>query len=265
MSNLRSLTVGKGRAAQDAAQAVLREIGEDKTVSFAKLGSGARVRAAPKKSSAPLRRRTQEERRSESEERLLAAAIDLLSRKGWVGMTLAEIGEAAGYSRGQATHQFGNKAGLLRALVLRLHQSFTEKIQEAPPSTPGLQAVLGYVRVYFGRTDAEWVNTRANLLLLAETLLEESETLDIVHESSRPIVAWLEENLRIGIAKGEVRPDVDIKLGVEFVVGVLRGLAQQRLAQGRITNLRKNKEQVVSMVEQAFAARSSRDGGRSSR
>ncbi|WP_247517452.1 TetR/AcrR family transcriptional regulator [Bradyrhizobium sp. 190] len=256
--------MGKGRAAQDAAQAALREIGEDNTVSLAKLVSEARVRAAPKKSSAPRRRRTQEERRSESEERLLAAAIDLLSRKGWVGMTLAEIGEAAGYSRGQATHQFGNKGALLRALVSRMYQSFTEKIQEAPPSTRGLHAVLSYVRVYFGRTDAEWVNTRANLLLLAETLLDDSETLDIVHESSRPIVAWLEDNLRIGLAKGEVRPDVDIKLGAEFVVGVTRGLAQMRLAQGRMTDLRKNKEQVVSVVEQAFATPSGRDGARSS-
>jgi AcrR family transcriptional regulator len=258
--------VGKRQASQDAAQELLRKISDDNTVSFAKLGSETRVRATPKKSKPPQqRRRTQEERRSESEERLLAAAIDLLSRKGWVGMTLAEIGEAAEYSRGQVTHQFGNKAGLLRALVSRMFQSFTEKMQEAPPSSTGLQAVLGYVRVYIGRTDADWVNTRALLLLLAETLLEDSETLDNVHERSRPIFAWLEENLRIGIAKGEVRPDVDIKLGVEFVVGALRGLAQQRLAQGRINNLRQNREQVVSMIEQAFAARSSSNGGRSSR
>lgn len=258
--------MGKGQAAKDAPWAVLRGIGEGNSVSSANFGSVAGRRAASTKASTPVqRRRTQEERRSESEERLLAAAVDLLSRKGWVGMTLAEVGQAAGYSRGQATHQFGNKGALLRALVSRMYRSFAESMQAAPPSIAGLQAVLSYVRVYFGRADAEWINTRANLLLLAETLLENSDTLEIVHECTRPIITWLEENLRIGKAQGEVRPDVDPQLGAEFVVGLTRGLAQQRLAQGRMTNLRKNKEQVVRMVEQAFAAPSAGDGGRSKR
>jgi len=251
--------VRKTKIEPDAGQAVLGENGGNHTVSFVKQDAKARLRGATAKSVVRVRRRrTQEERRSESEERLLAAAADLLARKGWVGMTLAEVGEAAGYSRGQATHQFGNKAALLRALVLRMYAMFTEKMRAAAPPVAGLQAVLGYVRVYFSRTDDEWINTRANLILFAESLLENSETLAIVDECSRPIVAWLEENLRVGIAKGEVRPDVDPELGAEFVIGVTRGLAQHRLAHGRITDLRKSKEQVVAMVEQAFAATAAR-------
>jgi AcrR family transcriptional regulator len=248
----RSSIVGKGQAAKGALRAVPLEREEVTGVSSANSVAGRR--AASRGSIPPAqRRRTQEERRAESEERLLAAAVDLLARKGWIGMTLAEVGEAAGYSRGQATHQFGNKAALLRALVLRTYRMFREKMQAQAPSTPGLQAVLGYVRVYFSRTEAEWMNTRANLLLRAETLLENSETIAILDECNRPIVAWLEGNLRIGITNGEIRADVDPGLGAEFVVAITRGLAQQRLAEGRTTNLRKNREQVVRMVERAFA------------
>lgn len=169
-------------------------------------------------------------------------------------MTLAEIGEAAGYSRGLATHHFGNKAELLRALTTEMHRSFAKQMQAAPPSPTGLQAVLGYVRVYFGRSDAQWTNTRALLLLLAESLLENSDTVQVVTECNREMFEWIEENLRAGILQGEVRRDVDPALGAEFIVGAVRGLAQQRLSQGRLASLRRNKEQVVQLIEQAFAA-----------
>jgi AcrR family transcriptional regulator len=205
------------------------------------------------------RRRSQEERRSEAEERLLSAALTLLSRKGWVGMTLAEVGEAAGYSRGLATHHFGNKRALLRALTAKMHLSFAQDMQAAPSPSAGLQAVLGYVRVYLGRSDANWTIGRAHLLLLAESLLEDSDTAEVIAENNREIFEWLENNLRMGIEQGEVRRDVDPSLGAQFVVGAMRGLGQQFLLRGRTAHLRQIKEQVVQMVEQAFAAPSRRE------
>ncbi|PTB19095.1 TetR/AcrR family transcriptional regulator [Trinickia symbiotica] len=207
----------------------------------------------------PPGRRSQQERRSEAEARLLAAAIELLSRKGWVGMTLAEVGEAAGYSRGQATHYFGNKGALLRALTSHLYRSFGEEMQAAPPVPAGLGAVLSYVRVYFERSDRKWTNARAILLLHAEALLENSDTAQVVAEYQREIFTWIVENLRIGIEHGEVRPDVDPTLGAEFVVGAVRGLAQQRLSRGPVENIHGVSDQVVQLIKHAFAADSGRD------
>ncbi|WP_143749402.1 TetR/AcrR family transcriptional regulator [Caballeronia arvi] len=246
----------KGQAVQGAVRARSREaVGERNAELPAELGSAKGATAPTSKAPGSMsRRRSQEERRSEAEARLLAAALDLLSRKGWVGMTLAEVGEAAGYSRGLATHHFGNKGELLRTLTANMYRSFAEEMQSVQPSPAGLQAVLGYARVYLGRSDAQWTNTRALLLLLAETLLENSDTVHVVAECNREMFEWIEENLRIGIVQGEVRRDVDPALGAEFVVGALRGLAQQRLSQGRVANIRRNKEQVVKMIEQMFAA-----------
>lgn len=208
------------------------------------------------------RRRSQHERRAEAETRLLEAARVLLARKGWVGMTLAQVGEAAGYSRGQATHHFGNKGALLRALTLHINRSFVQEMAAAPPSPAGLQAVLGYVRVYLGRSDPKWTNTRTLLLLLAEALLENSDTADVVAEYNREMYAWLEENLRLAAAQGEVRDDVDPGLGAEFVVGAMRGLALQRLLRGSVADLREIREQVVQLIKHAFAGpHSSGEGG----
>lgn len=129
-------------------------------------------------------------------------------------------------------------------------------MQAAPRSPTGLQAVLGYVSVYSGRSDAQWTNTRALLLLLAESLLENSDTVQVVTERNREMFEWIEDNLRAGILQGEVRSDVDPALGAEFIVGAVRGPAQQHLSQGRLANLRRDKEQVMQLIEQAFAASS---------
>jgi AcrR family transcriptional regulator len=55
-------------------------------------------------------RRTQEERRVEAERRLLRAAAELVGEIGPARLTLANVGERAGYSRGLATHHFGPRA-----------------------------------------------------------------------------------------------------------------------------------------------------------
>ena len=62
-------------------------------------------------------RRSHAQRREESERRMLDAALAIVARRGTVRMTLAEVGEAAGYSRGLPAHHIGSKAGLVQALA----------------------------------------------------------------------------------------------------------------------------------------------------
>lgn len=246
--------MGSTRDAQEAAGWLSHSAaGRDKAVLEGRTRQSGGPAVGVEQSATP-RRRTQQERREEAEGRLLAAALTLLSRKGWVGMTLADVGQAAGYSRGQAGHHFGSKGALLRALTLHITNSFADEMQAAPTQPEGLQAVLGYVRVYLGRSDPKWTNTRSLLLLLAESLLENSETSGVVAEYNREMFAWLEDNLRVGITRGEVRSDIDPALGAELVVGAMRGLALQRLLQGPVADIRGIRDQVVRLVEHMFAA-----------
>ena len=60
-------------------------------------------------------------------------------------MTLAEVGELAGYSRGLATHHFGSKAGLLTAIldkVLEKNSSEFRKATEGKRASPGWPRLL---------------------------------------------------------------------------------------------------------------------------
>src|SRR3954447_25117907 len=72
----------------------------------------------------PPARRTQQERREEAERKVLAAATALIAQHGSRVLTLAEVGEAAGYSRGIVSHHFGSRENLLRA-VMRDARTFT--------------------------------------------------------------------------------------------------------------------------------------------
>lgn len=199
--------------------------------------------------------RTQSQRRADSEQRLLSAAREVLARKGWVGMTLAEVGERAGVSSGLASHHFGNKAGLLRALTLHINNSFDQAMSEASPPSPGLDAVLGYVRVYLGRADDRWTNTRTLLLLMAEALIENSENSPVLAAYMKRMFQYLEDNIRIGIESGEIDKDISPAVGAEMVIGTLRGMMLQRLIQSKKIDVSDMREQVLRMIRHALAAR----------
>ena len=185
---------------------------------------------------------------------MLAAAKTLLARKGWVGMTLADVGNAAGYSRGLAAHHFGNKAGLLRALTQHINSSFMDAMRAAPPREPGIDSILGYVSVYLGRSDPQWTNTRTLLLLLAEASLEDSETGTLLAQYNRTMFSYLEQSIRAGIRKGEIERGTSPEVGAEFIVGALRGMMLQRLLGGGAVDTRRMQKQLLALIKRALAA-----------
>lgn len=186
--------------------------------------------------------------------RLVEAAREVLARKGWVGMTLAEVGERAGVSRGLASHHFGSKAGLLRALTLHINGGFDQAMAAAPKTRPGLEAVLSYVTVYLTRGDKTWTNTRTLLLLMAEALIEGSENAIVLADYMKRMYDYLEENIRIGIEVGEIHPDVSPKLGAEMVIGMLRGIMLQRLVKGGDIDMSDILDQLQRAIRRAFGA-----------
>lgn len=218
---------------------------------------------ATRTAAAPLRRagakaaaegpRTQVERRAEAEMRLLATARELIARRGWTGTTLAEVGEAAGYSRGLAGHYFGSKTGLLRAITQQINNSFFEELKKAPPVAPGLEAVVSFVSVYLGRSDPEWTNTRALLLLMTEALLDDSENSDQMVKYNTSVLDYLEENIRIGIANGEIDRSISPRVCAEFVLGSLRGMMLQRLLHGGDVGALAIRKHVLALVRRALA------------
>lgn len=173
------------------------------------------------------RRRTQAERREDAERRLLDATLSLVARRGFSRVTLAEIGEEAGYSRGLPLHRFGSKAGLLQALARRISERFVAQRAAARHSSPGLDVMRLYVEVYFSRNDKEFDTTRTLLVLMTEGFLEDSDLRAVMCDHNRRARQIFVNNIRHGVESGEIRPDVDPESTAAILVGAMRGVMLQ--------------------------------------
>ena len=197
-------------------------------------------------------RRTQSQRREEAELRLLDAALGIVARAGSARLTLAEVGAAAGYSRGLATHRFGNKAGLLRALAAHINARFHEQLRAAPPRRDGLDAIRGNISVYFGRSDRNWTTTRALLVMMTEGFMEGAELKSDMADYNRLALAFFETHLRIGIASGELRADIEPASMAVLLLGSLRGVMLQWLLDGAI-DLKAVRDRLLAMLDLTLA------------
>jgi len=216
------------------------------------------------------RRRTQGERRAEAEHRLLEAAMRLVARRGTVRVTLAEVGEAAGYSRGLPAHHFGSKAGLLHALAGYIGERFGQQRARGPTLAPGLDAILGNIRFYFDRgtrstrraasaeDDGAFTAMKALLVMMHESCMEPgAEAADTLKAEvaayNRSAVAWFEHHIRVGIAQGEIAADTDAQVTAVILLGAMRGVMQQWLVDPRV-KLGAVRDRLLVITRQVLAA-----------
>jgi AcrR family transcriptional regulator len=175
-------------------------------------------------------RRTQEERRTEAERRLLAAAAELIAEVGPSGITLANVGERAGYSRGLATHHFGSKGAMMQRLVDSVTYGFREQVFVESPSDTVLDQALGLVRAYFHELAQARPANRARLVLWADAVA--TGTPDIrsaMLASDRAFREELAKRIQRGQATGEFAGSLDPRAAATVIIGMLRGVALQSM------------------------------------
>lgn len=270
-------TADSGEAGAPAARPAARRRASTPTVPAA-----APAAESPARAPTP-RRRTQGERRAEAEHRLLEAAMRIVAQRGTVRMTLAEVAEAAGYSRGLPTHRFGNKAGLVHALAGYIGERFGQQRARGPALKPGLDAILGNIRFYFDRgtraarrrtaggadrgtadgvngsadDDGAFTAMRALLVMMNEGCMdpgtEASETLKAeVAGYNRSAIAWFEHHIRVGIAQGEIAAGTDPQVTALILLGAMRGVMQQWLIDPRV-RLAAARDRLLAITRQILA------------
>jgi AcrR family transcriptional regulator len=180
-------------------------------------------------------RRTQEERRSEAEQRLLGAAAELIGEIGPAGVTLANIGERAGYSRGLATHYFGSKGAMMQRLVDNVTDQFQVSIFVEHQSNSALDALRNLIDTYF-RTMADLrpVN-RARLVLWADAVATPSPDIrPAMVAADREFRSALVEGIQGGIAEGDFPADVHPEGLASVIIAMLRGTALEALLDDQV-------------------------------
>lgn len=175
-------------------------------------------------------RRTQEERRNEAEKRLLAAAAELIGEVGPSAVTLANIGERAGYSRGLATHHFGSKGAMMQRLVDSVTARFRDEVFAESASDAVLDQALGLVRAYFFELAHPRPANRARLVLWADAVATGApDVRAAMLASDRTFRDELAKRIERGVSTGEIAAQVDPGAVATVIIGMLRGVALQAM------------------------------------
>ncbi|GAA0927935.1 MULTISPECIES: TetR/AcrR family transcriptional regulator [Streptomyces violaceusniger group] len=193
-------------------------------------------------------RRTQQERRAQAEAALLNAAAELVVEHGVRSLTLARVGEQAGYSRGIVTHHFGSKQALIERLARATQAGFVPGLADLPP---GLDRLLRLVDGYIGASGSAGTMNRAFLLLWAEAATA-SELAPIFRERDEAFRSDLRTDVAAGIADGDVRTDIDPDDVAIAVLGQLRGIGLQHLLDPRTVDTARLRHTVTDYWRRAL-------------
>ncbi|MFV0524207.1 MAG: TetR family transcriptional regulator [Acidimicrobiales bacterium] len=173
-------------------------------------------------------RRTQARRRQEAVDRLLDAAAELIADGGLASITLAKVGERAGFSRGAANHHFGTKAGLIEALIHHVEREFVEATTSALPLEDPLDSLVTASAVFLRLVKDPSATHRAFLVLWGSAVTD---------ADLRVRMAALDRNLRNALARlvrqgaseGVIGGGVEEQAFAVGLLGQLRGVALQHL------------------------------------
>lgn len=194
-------------------------------------------------------RRTQAERRATTRQRVLDAAATLVAAQGTRAVSLAAVGEAAGYSRGIVNHHFGTKVGLLEALIEHVAQF------DAPTDAPtGLGRLLEFVRAYLGGMRERTPRSEAFLQLWADSAGTEPSLAALFAERDTWFRGVLAQHISDGVADGSVRADVHPQHAALAIIGQLRGTAMLAFSSARDVAAADLTAEVVRLVERGLQA-----------
>jgi AcrR family transcriptional regulator len=174
-----------------------------------------------------------EERSQLSTRRLLDAAGELIVEGGYEAMTLAAVGERAGYSRGLVTARFGSKDQLLKALVDRITGVWSHRnVLPRTEGRSGREAIVILVDAIATQAQRDPGAIRVLYALMFEALgpVPELRTTFVeIHTAMRADLARL---VRRGVRDGSILKGTPPAGEAALIVSSLRGIAYQWLLDG---------------------------------
>lgn len=183
------------------------------------------------RNAAPVRaRRSHAERTAETCGRVKAAVIESIADVGFQRTTGAEIARRAGVTWGAVQHHFGDKDGILMAVLEESFDRFAEILAEPPSEVSGLEARVGVF------VDRAWQHfSSAHYRTTFEILLN-------LPADEEP--AWQADMLRAwnGIwsryfAESELSRRETLEL-MHYTISALSGLATTQMLEGPAAKIR---------------------------
>ncbi len=198
---------------------------------------------------------SQEERTRKSRRAIVDAALGIIGEEGYRAMTTTRIEEVAGVSRGLVGYHFGSMRGLTEAVVRRVGDRFVEDViaPQVEHRSTGIAGILGLIRGYFGGLGRDPRPARAMLILIVESFASQPELRDAVRGLNEGLRDSLRDQLLRGQRDGSVRRDVDPTVESVVLVGILRGITVQWLADPDGVDLGRAADRAVAIATHTYA------------
>jgi AcrR family transcriptional regulator len=208
------------------------------------------------KISAPVReRRSHAERTAETRERVMAAVVETISEVGFNRATAAEISRRAGVTWGAVQHHFGDKDGILMAVLEESFHRFAEILGEVSQAE-ALQAedlekrVAMFVERSWIHFSSPHYRTTFEILLNLPDEIELPWQREMLREWHRIWSGYFPESNPSNQATIEV---------MLYAVSVLTGLATTQMLEAKPVRTRERelgflKETLVKQIERQLAS-----------
>ncbi|WP_166459829.1 TetR/AcrR family transcriptional regulator [Amycolatopsis pithecellobii] len=165
-----------------------------------------------------------DERTRQSRELILSAAAELFAEQGYQQTSLVDVADRSGVSRGSIPWHFGDKQGLLTAVVERVYEEASSS-RDAAPLRPGPEGAFDIVHM------ATRVVRNQTARLTLALLIEAGKPDSPIHDS----FVKLHDNFRAHVSEWARRPEIASRLpeGISpdavavMVFGTVIGVNQQ--------------------------------------
>jgi AcrR family transcriptional regulator len=202
---------------------------------------------------------TQADRSRRSTNALLDAAGELIVERGFAALTLATIGERAGFSRGLVTARFGSKDALIEAHLDRIVSQWNHRnVLPQTAACSGLEGVVVILEAIKRQAERDATALKVLYSLMFEAIGPDEGLRSRFAELHKEIRHDFQTLLKKGLKDGSIRKGVDSERESIHIVSSLRGIVYQWLLDPKAFEPVSPMEYLIDDVR----ARLSSEGGR---
>ncbi len=182
------------------------------------------------------RPRKNPERRRDSNQRMIEAATELFAEKGYQRTTLIEIGRRAGCTGTLVSNRFGSKERVLRAVLAHILNRFEadESLSlraKARDPRPAPAQLSRFVATYLTDVAQRGTRIRALYVLMGEGLGSLPGMAEEIAHVNQVFRGEIMGYLTLGMERGDLPSSLDPAILASLIIGLLRGVALQILAE----------------------------------
>lgn len=151
---------------------------------------------------------------------ILQAAVKIFSKQGFHKAKIDDIAQMAGIAKGTVYQYFSSKQELFQEMIKYSVERYQKMVSKVVHSKDDVRGKIYTLAIKHGEFIKEHIELGEVVPSYSNELYKKEMRLWITEQQKR-IIELLEEMIEDGVAKGEIRKDVDKEIAVLAIMGSL--------------------------------------------